>query len=441
MNALHIIIGIAVLIAIPVLIAVFLRRVVQPNEVHIVQSGKKTISYGKDYTDGNSYYEWPTWMPIIGVITTKLPVSVFDINLVGYEAYDIGRVPFAVDIKAFFRITDSNTASQRVSSFAELNEQLNGILQGATRTILAVSEIEEIMEKRGKFGQMFTDEVDEQLKAWGVTTVKNIELMDVRDTKGDVVIKNIMEKKKSMIEMQSRTEVAKNKKLAETAEIEAVREVELRKQEAHQVIGERTAQQEMGVGMAKEKSQQAIKDEQKITVEKDMAVKQVANVKQAEIQKEVQVVAASQDKETTVLRAQGQLESKKLESEGVQVEGAARATAEKLMQLAPVEAQIVLAKEIGENANYQTYLIRIEEIKKNQVVGVEQAKALSDADLKVIVNSGEVVNGINNVMDLFTSKGGTSLAGMAEAFSQTETGAAVLNKLGVTKTNGAGTQP
>ena len=46
-----------------------------------------------------------------------------------------------------------------------------------------------------------------------------------------------MKKKKSEIEKESRVEVAKNKKLAEQAEIEAEREVQLSEQEAKEKVG------------------------------------------------------------------------------------------------------------------------------------------------------------------------------------------------------------
>ena len=68
------------------------------------------------------------------------------------------------------------------------------------------------MQGRSQFGEQFTKEVEAQLKNWGVSTVKNIELMDIRDSNSSHVIKNIMEKKKSLIEMQSRIEVAENLK-------------------------------------------------------------------------------------------------------------------------------------------------------------------------------------------------------------------------------------
>ena len=42
-----------------VVIALFFRIVVPTNEVHIVQSAKKTMSYGKDTGNGNTYYRFP----------------------------------------------------------------------------------------------------------------------------------------------------------------------------------------------------------------------------------------------------------------------------------------------------------------------------------------------------------------------------------------------
>src|SRR6185312_4369481 len=137
------------------------RRVVSTNDVHIVQSAKRTVSYGKDQAAGNTYYAWPAWLPRIGIKVIKLPVSVFSVSLKDYDAYDKGRVPFVIDVLGFFRIDDPNTAAQRVHSFEEVLPQLEGILKGASRSILAKSEIEEILEERSKFGLMFTEATNE----------------------------------------------------------------------------------------------------------------------------------------------------------------------------------------------------------------------------------------------------------------------------------------
>jgi len=458
--------GVAFVVIFAIFLAKAFRKVVEPNEVHIVQSHNGTTTYGKspeldEAQDGikvkvnNSYYAWPSWWPLIGVQAVVLPLSVFREDLQNYEAYDIGKVPFVVDIVAFFRISDPGMAAKRVSTMQELKGQLTSILQGAVRTILAKHEIEEIMTERSTFGVKFTDEVKEQLKAWGVTNVKNIELMDIRDGTQSKTVSNIMAKKESLIEMQSRTEVAANHRAAEIAEIEARQVVEVRAQEAEQLIGERTAEKDKLVGIANEQAQQDIKVQAKVTAEKDMAVKLVNNVRAAEINREVQVVAADQDKQTYIIRAEGErqkrviaAEADKAETvlvadgklqeslknaEGILAIGTSNAETKRLAEMATVTPQIVLATEIGENPAYQDYLIRIRSVEKDEVVGSAQAKALQDAGIKVIANTGNVNSGVSSVMDLFTSKGGTEIAAMAEAISQTDAGAALLSRLGINK--------
>ena len=430
MILLYILSGVASVIILALSIwLVTLRRVVPTNEVHIVQSASNTVSYGKDQASGNTYYAWPSWIPRLGVSTITLPVSVFPLRLSEYEAYDSGRLPFVLDLAAFFRIENSNMAAQRVSNFAELNGQLTSIVQGAARTILASKTIEEIMAGRSEFGDAFTKEVNEQLKAWGVTTVKNIELMDIRDAKGSRVIQNIMEKKKSEIERESRIVVAENNRAAENAEIDARREVEINQQLAAQQVGIRKAEQEREVGLARERMQQTIKEQEKVTAEKQAEVLRVEEVARADIDRAVEVVRAEAEKQKTVLIAEGKLASERREAEALRVRGEATAQSEKLLQLAPVEAQIVLAKEIGENQGYQQYLVTLRQVEAHQAIGVAQAKSLEQADVKVIANAGDVQQGMTGIGDLFSARGGTAIAAALEGLAQSATGKALLDKI------------
>lgn len=402
---------------------------------------------------GNSYYEWPHWWPVIGVQRIILPLSVFDQKLTNYEAYDIGKVPFVVDVVAFFRIDKPTVAAKRILDLHELRAQLESILQGAVRTILAKHEIEDIMMERSTFGKMFTDEVADQLVAWGVTNVKNIELMDIRDGRDSRTVSNIMAKKESVIDRESRVVVAENMKLAETAEIEAKQVVDVRSQEAEELVGLRTAQKEQAVGIADEKALQEIKTQAKETAERDMAVKLVEDVRAAEIFRKVEVVKADEDKQTTVIRAEGDrqreiiaaeavqqktiivaegdLQDSLKDAEGILAVGTSQAEAKRLEEMAVVSPQIALADEIGSNDGYQDYLIKIRDVEKSEAVGIEQAKALQDAGIKVIVNSGDVQGGMDSLLDLLTTKGGTHVAGMLEALRQTDVGAAALKSAGI----------
>ncbi|MBI2670029.1 MAG: hypothetical protein HYX20_02720 [Candidatus Yanofskybacteria bacterium] len=424
-------VSLAVIVTMTVVVSIMFRRVVSTNTVHIVQSRRKTTPYGTTLSFGNVYYRWPSWLPYFGVTVIELPVSNFDLSLKDYEAYDKDRVPFKVDVTSFFRIKDTALAAQRVASIRELEEQLSLIVQGAVRKVLASDVIDSIMLERSKFGEQFTSEVSEQLKEWGVESVKSMELMDIRDSHESKVISNIMAKKTSHIEMQSRVEVANNLKTAKAAEIEAKQIVDVRQQEADEAVGKRTAEKDKQVGIAQQQSRQEVLTQEKQTQERSMDVKRVEQVRLAEITKEKEVVTAEQNKQTTIIKADGTLEAQRKEAAGIEAIGLARAEAEKAMQLAPVTAQITLAKEIGENAGYQQYLAMIESIKAYLEVGGKQAEALQRADVKIIANTGNPTTGMKNVMDLFTSKGGTELSAMIEAFAQTPLGKAVLTTLGI----------
>ena len=439
------------IVALGLFLAFIWRRVVPTNMVHIVQSSKKTVSYGRGREAGNTYYEVPSFIPVFGVTVTQFPESIFDISLRDYEAYDTGRLPFVVDIKAFFRIADSQIAAQRVANFPELQNQLMGVLQGAVRGILGNNKLENIMQDRSNLGEQFTKEVNDQLQEWGVTTAKMIEFMDIRDSSGSQVIQNMMAKEKSRIEKESRVTVADNIREAEMKEIEAKREIALTRTQAEQQVGIREAEAAKEFGIAKEKSNQEVQTEAKITTEKVMEVQKVQSVKQAEINKEVAIVKADEDKQVrvvnaeadkqaTVIKAQAEKESTvqiadgnliatKKSAEGIQAEGLAKAEAEKAILLAPVNAQLTLAKEIGENQNYQAYLIEVRRVEATEAVGKEMAQAMREADLKVIANSGSVQNGVASLGDIFTPTGGTSIAGMLEALSQTDTGKALIGGL------------
>jgi flotillin len=455
-----------------------LRRVVKPSEVHVVRRAKKTEIYGDiqrlnavqadgevapttiaNDVAGNSYYAIPSWMPIWGVEVQVLPLANFSVDLDNYEAYDKDRLPFMVDVTAFFRIADYRQAASRIESNKTLTEHLKKIVQSAVRSILASDTLDEIMGQRSVYGDKFTTEVKNNLREWGIVPVKSIELMDVRDKSGEKVIDNIMKKRKSFIERESRIEVAKNSQAAREEEIKAEQAVALKEQEKEQIVGERTAEREKAVGIAREKAQQEIQSQAKETKTREMEVIQVGTLRQAEIDKEKLVidsnakkeagkidaetkvliaeqgkVAAGHDAEAQLIKttkdAEGQLIVAQNQAKGIEAKGLADALAKEKFGQAEVAPQITLAKEIGENEGYQHYLIEIKQVEASQAVGIEQAKNLGNAQIKIVANAGESIQGgVSSVMDLFTAKGGQSLGSMLEAFAGTEQGQQLLSKL------------
>jgi hypothetical protein len=105
----------------------------------------------------------------------------------------------------------------------------------------------------------------------------------------------------------------------------------------------------------------------------------------------------------------------------------------KQMDLANVTAQSTLAKEIGENENYQSYLVKIREVEimgeVNKVQYQSLATALAGADLKLLVNSGDVHSGLGKFSDILSSKGGSVTNGLFESLKQTPEGSGIVSLL------------
>jgi flotillin len=432
-------VAILALLTISLLVAFALRRVVPTNMVHIVQSGKRTIVYGKGRDAGNVYYQWPSFLPVVGVTVTSFPESVFIVSLDGYSAYDQGRLPFLVDVRAFFRIQDSDVAANRVASFAELTQQLQAVLQGAVRRVLAGHKLEETLGMRAELAITFTQEVDVQLKEWGVATAKTIEFMDMKDVPNSTVIHDIMSKEQARISQESRVAIANQNQTAEMAEVAARQVVSIREQESQQAIGERTAEQEREVGVAKEKSRQEVLTQAEQTKTREMAVRQVELVRSAEIGRSVAEVTADQERKVTVVNADaerqrlttvadGQLAAAQKDAEAVRVRGEAEGAAKTAILQAEVSPQITLAKEIGENSAYQTYLVTIEQVKANRDVGIEQAKALTAAEIKVIATGGSADEGISSIGGLLSARGGQAISAMLAGLAQTPEGEAATTR-------------
>lgn len=434
----------AIIIGWPIALVKF-RRVVPTNMVHIVQRNKTTTPYGRSSKDGNTYYEWPEFLPKIGVKVTEFPESIFEVALDSYETYDSKNLPFSLDVSAFFRLEDSATAAQRVANFKELKEQLSRVLQGAVRRLLSQHSLVDIMKMRSELGESFTAEVRDQVTQWGVVPVKALEVMNIGDVVGSTVVADIKSVETARINKDSRVAVADNARAAKVAEIEANRAIQLADEEARQKVGERQAEVQRTVGLAGEKSAQEVAAARRVTTEAEMAVRQVADTKAAEIAKSVAVTnaeaaaavlvkQAEADANVVEKNAQAQLTAAQRSAEGQLATGKAAAEAHRLMLEAPVTTQLQLADGIGANESYQNYLIRQEQVKADKDVGMEMAKAIGNAKLTVMAtgganDAGSVMDGVNGLARILSPKTGTQMAGMATAMSATPEGQQLLDGL------------
>ena len=387
--------GMVIIIALVLIVNAIFRVTVNPNEVHVVQYAGSTVAYGKDF-ESRVYYNWRPWLPFVWCVSTVLPTSVFDVTISNYQAYDIGRVPFWIDVKAFFRIESPVLAAERILNFDELVTQLHDVLKSSIRSILAWADIEEILSGRSEFSDRFTKAVKEQLSQdrW-VGVVKNIEFMEIRDWTDSSVISNIQKKKESLILKQSRLEIAENNKAAEVWEIQAKQEAEIKAQEAREVVGKRTVEAEKQIQIEQEKANQLVKEQSKITAERDMEVQRVQEVKAAEIAKDKEVVDADKEARKIIIAAEAEKAKADVDAKAIATLAQAKAgeiksiwvaegDAIKAKEIALISGKVELMEKMQSNIEYANYLQAIEAINAQKDIGVANAKALESADIKYL---------------------------------------------------------
>jgi len=403
-----------------VFLSILWRKVVPPNQVHIVNRRKKSTSYGNEMEAGNVYWNIPQWIPIWGVVVAVLPTTVFDLDLKGYQAYDQQKVPFVVDVIAFFQIENPVIAARRIESLDELNQQLRDMLQGIVRKILASYDVRKIMETRSELSEQFIAEVRKQVADWGVKA-NNIEFTDIRDESSGEgahrVIADIMEKKTSVIERERRVEVAENMKLSEVAEIENKKEAKLVDVVALEEVEKRDAERTQTVGVAQETAKQEVQAQARITTEIEIAVAREKEVGTANYQKEQVVVQAEAAADKRKIEAEGYKEAQIRMGDGnaqkTNLEGTAEAEVIRKKLLAEAEGEMKRAEAMKKLQEAKKIELGKLAIQAQKEIGIAVAKAYEKADIKAYLSNGA---GIDGLKDLFTTGGGQKLAAFFDTF-------------------------
>ena len=395
-----------ILVWVIILVNMFFRTVVPTNEMHIIQRSSSTKTYWKWQEWWNTYFNWPSWFPIIGIKRIILPATIFDITIDNYEAFDNGRVPFRVNVKWFFRIDDFNLAAERNESMTELKDQLTAIVSSAIRVILANKDINKILAERSELGKEFMDGIVEDLKDFWVTCTKNIELMDITDSENSKIIYNIQKKKESEIEKDARVSIAENEKEAKEKEIESERRIEIAQAEKDQEVWKKQVESKKEVSMEEERANQEINEQKKLTIEKQMEVLKTEEIQRAEIEKQKAEIEKEKEKSVKRLEAEAEAESIKAIAKGRQEASEndakaivkkweAEAKAKELILLAEAEWEkkkkeasiaddIAMLKEITMNKWSADYLQIVKAIEMFGLAEQKKAEALQKADIKFL---------------------------------------------------------
>ena len=97
------------------------------------------------------------------------------------------------------------------------------------------------------------------------------------------------------------------------------------------------------------------------------------------------------------------------------------------MEKAQVAGQIELFNKVNKDKEYQEFLVKQRQVEAMEKIGVEQAKNLSGADIKIFANAGSVADGVTQAGKVLNPKTGLDLGSMLESLSSVPAGKELLD--------------
>jgi len=419
----------AIVILVVLTFAFFLTySVIEPNKAHIVIfMGRGRKVYSPTVIDGKQGKTAYFFIPFL-MKRAILPLANVKMELPSFELRDKNVAPFVCEVTCWLRIRRPEVAIEKLdifeSSFEEevmatLKEQVSGIARASAMN----QEILEIMKDRKAFGDIVEKEVNGSLEEWGLELVK-LEIVDFSDAEQSNVIANYEAKRKAEIQAEARKVVAVQNKDAEISEATA-----------NKLSGLVKVESEREVAKANVDKEKQIEIERQIAMEEIAIIKQKANLEQVEANRALQVGNAQVEKQALIEKAEGEAESVRkvgqANADVVTAEGKAAGMAIEAKGVAEAKAKEKMAD--ASNRFDKEQGITIESIRA--WVDVEKAKyeALGEALSKANVNASLVTSGGNekpsSLLDLFGANGGANLAQMFNAFKNVSGGKEIIDSV------------
>lgn len=394
---LTVIIIIAILIFFAILAAMY--TIVPADYVDVViQKGKmRVLSPHKDYNkEGRAaYFKIPPWFFIFGLGMTvhRVPLRMITVDVSNFMAFDIDRARFLCNIIAYVAVTTPVKAAQRFGGdVSELERQVGMIVTATTRDACTKKTIREIINNRQDIIDTINPPLRDAIGHWGID-LKDIELVYFQDpTKaeyGETEPPHVIRDVSSIIEEQINSEA--RQKNAEQRKIARVKEAE-----TDEEATKREIRRDEEVAKRQQEKDRAIAEFEKVALAEQFEVRRVDEVKMAEIMKQKALVVANQDREVEEINK----ERKRLDGEGDKIYLSEKAKGEaapiREKGLADAEAKMKLQDALnrfGPEAIRALVAERLVEMQRQ--IGLETAKALTTADLKVFAGGDSARSGFD----------------------------------------------
>jgi len=388
--------------------------VIQKGRMRVFSPHKEYSPYGR-----SAYFHIPSWFFIFGLGMTvhRIPLRILAIDVPNFLSFDKDRARFLCDIISYVAVKDPVEAAKRFGgSLNELSIQINKIVQATTRDVCTKSTVKEIINDRAMIINMIDKPLKETISQWGID-LKDLELLDFKDPTqaeyGETTPPHVIRDISSIIETQIHSE-------ARQKNAEQIKSARLKEAEADEIASIREIQRLEEVAKRAQVKDRMVAEQERLARLQQLEVTRVEQVRNAEIQKEKNLVVAEQDRAVEEVRKQRKL----LEGQGdnmmltEKAKGEAAIIREQL--LAEAEGKMKLQEALTRFDDLAIRALTAEKmIEMNRAIGVEGAKALSEANLQVFAGGSP------------EAQAGFDLGRMLSAIGVSSQGAmdAILNRL------------
>jgi len=379
--------GIVVVGVVGLVAASVMYRIVPPMQAHLVvtSTGRWVVSPDEKIADDGrrTYFAIPSWVPWLGRTVRVMDMTIKEIIL-QQETYEKGQARYNVKSSTKYRIRDAKRAAETFVDDDELQSQLQEVINSSVRAVTVRYDVVEARALKSKMGEEITKEMTDDLEKWGLELV-TFQLVDFQDTDKSSIISDISKRREVEIQSTTREQNA-----------EKIKQARLKEAEASEVATQREIQKDQRIGEQMQIKDQLVAEQEKLAEVKKYAVLEVQTIRQAEIDKGQAIIKAEQERAMEEIGKQ----KKKLEGEGdrlraeEQAKGAAAPIREKGYAEADAKEKLQAALNKFKDEAIRA-LVAEQIVAMQRDVGIETAKALANADLKVFAGGDGAKSGFD----------------------------------------------
>jgi flotillin len=399
-----------------------LYRIVPVNEAHVrVMFNKRDVFMSRAKANSKSDelrednlldYKPSYWYVPFVTSVTKMPLDNIRIDVDEVKLNDKNMAKFTCDVIVFVNIDNPLLCAERTALTTEsvyyegkmpqVSKDFAAIIESNMRSVTTKFDLLEIFKDRSKLDDAITSQIQDVFLKWGLRLV-NLEIKDIKDSPGSTIIIDIEAKQAAVISADARVKTAEEKRRAGISEAENLKQTEMVKAQTEEEWKKRHIEKEQRLSIAQQEKIMQESDKEREANEKRVEAKSKFEVGSAEIEKQKVQKQSEANKIRIELEAQAQAsqieylaEAQKnksvLEAEGKAFEitnqGNAEAAIIKSKLLAEAEGKDELQKALNKFEDKAIRALVAERmIEMQQAVGIEGAKALANADMRIFSGS------------------------------------------------------